>query len=377
MAGLVSLGTNNRRRCGPYGITLALALFLSGLGAVGGTPAMAAGGQLEYLKNGGVAYDGKSFPSHEAFHRSPLFQKEGLRCGTAAAMETITKRYPIQPKRQARVEDCSNTLTNIDPENNPVAGRTFTIPVWFHVISNDSGSLGNVPQDAINAQMAVLNEDFAGVGGIDTTIRFELVGVSRNFNTSWFNAENELTYKSELAVDPSRFLNVYTKNFPDGTLGYAYLPPGAAGTDIDGVVMFYRAIGGRNNTFVPYDQGRTLVHEVGHYLGLNHTFETIGGSCLNSYSTGDLITDTPPQDTEDYGCTPSTSCSVNSAIENFMNYSDDTCMDQFSDEQANRMICSLTNYRPAAFTLLDENEEPVSTGLPVWLLYEASKARKP
>lgn len=352
-----------------------LMLWLPTVAPLGSAPALAAGGQLEYLKSGGFAYNGKAYPSLEAFNGSPLFQQEGLRCGTTAAMEAVSKRYPIDPKRQARIEDCSNNLTNIDPDNNPIAGRTFTIPVWFHVISNNSGSLGNVAQDAIDAQIAVLNEDFAGVGGIDTSIRFELVGVSRSFNTLWFNTEDEELYKPELAVDPTRFLNIYSKNFTDSTLGYAYLPQGVAGTNIDGVVMFYRAIGGRNNTFTPYNQGRTLVHEVGHYLGLHHTFETIGGSCLNSYSTGDLITDTPPQDTEDYGCTPSTSCSVSSAIDNFMNYSDDACMDRFSNEQANRMICSLTSYRPAAFTLLDANEEPVSTGLPIWLLYEASKPR--
>jgi hypothetical protein len=344
--------------------------------------AYAAAGEIKHYKDGSVSYAGKAFPSLNAFSQSTTFRQEGLRCGTTAAMATMPKQAPADPKRQARVESCTNNLTTIEPANNPIAGRTFTIPVWFHVITNDSMTQGNLAQSAIDAQVAVLNEDFAGLGGVDTTIRFELVGVSRTANTLWFNTDNETLYKPDLAVDPSRFLNIYTKNFPDMTLGYAYLPPGMAGNELDGVVMLYSTIGGRDNCptgstncLSAYDQGRTLVHEVGHYLGLYHTFETLGGSCLNTYSGGDLITDTPPQDVEDYGCTASSSCGVSSAIDNFMNYSDDDCMNRFTEEQANRMICSLTGYRPAAFTLLDENEEPVTTGLPIWLLYEASKPR--
>ena len=182
---------------------------------------------------------------------------------------------------------------------------TVYIPVWFHVIYASSGA-GNISQERIDAQMAVLNEDFAGTATASATnvsIQFTLAGVTRTENDTWFTSTNQYLYKPPLAVDTTRYLNIYTKSY--SLLGSAYLPPGTAGTILDGVIMRHNTIGGRDNGYSVYDQGRTLVHEVGHYRAEAHLPRYWAHASIAI--PGDLITDAP-QRTADYGCSAGTSC---------------------------------------------------------------------
>ena len=331
------------------------------------------------LPSGVVVFKGQTFPDLLSYHRSAAFKESGARCGSEVAQQRANSRAPSSPDRQMRAADCTELFTQIADDYIPLSSARYTIPVYFHVIYQSDG-VGNISDQRIADQLNVLNEDYAGYfgAGTNTSIEFVLAGITRTQNDEWFtdSEADELAYKSALGMDPSRYLNVYT-NDASGYLGYAYYPQSSAGGVYDGVVLLHSSVGGRTNGLLPpYDSGRTLVHEVGHYLGLHHTFDTIGGICTNSYSAGDLVVDTPAQYNEvnggpDYGCTASTDCGVTSPIENFMNYSDDSCMDRFSPEQANRMICSLTSYRPNLFSIVDS--DPVASGLPVWLLYEAGK----
>lgn len=176
-----------------------------------------------------------------------------------------------------------------------------------------------------------------------------------------------MAYKKALGEDQDLYLNVYS-NSADGYLGYSYFPQSEAGTVLDGVVVLYEAVGGRDNGYGNYNQGRTLVHEIGHYLGLYHTFEG-GSTCENSYGGGDFIVDTNAESEEHYGCTQTYTCGVADPIDNYMNYTDDSCMAGFTGEQANRAVCSLVNYRPDLYRVVnDENGVSEFSWLPSVLL---------
>ena len=305
-----------------------------------------------YIDDKPVLSGSKTFPTAMAFHQSQEFRDGSHRCATHD--QTMFLRSQRGYGVEERVADCTNSLTNIDSDYDPVAGRTLVIPLYFHVIHKTDGT-GYISRERIDDQFAVLNEDFAGTSfngdsGYNTTIQFELVAVDYVENDDWYadNVGGTSKFKSTLAKSPDQYLNIYTNDAGgQGVLGYAYLPPDAAGTSADGVVMKHESIGGRNNGYGNYNHGRTLVHEVGHYLGLHHTFND--NVCDNTYTTQDLIVDTPPQSAADYGTEASSACGVTSAIENYMNYSDDVALNTFTEEQTNRMICSQISYRPDGY----------------------------
>jgi hypothetical protein len=114
------------------------------------------------------------------------------------------------------------------------------------------------------------------------------------------------------------------------------------------VVCYYRAFG-RNSGFYPYHQGRTATHEVGHYLGLFHTFQNgcAAATPPGCYTTGDRICDTNSEQSYHFGCpSGATSCGSPDPYRNYMDYTDDLCMTNFTPEQARRNRCTLEFWRP-------------------------------
>lgn len=298
------------------------------------------------------------------FHSSQAFIDQGLRCATDLMQPQRTDvdvGDQVSPELQARQQDCSSSFTQIDSAYDPIPGANYVIPVVFHIISRTDG-VGEISDQRVQAQMAVLNEDFAGAlgAGVDTGIQFVLADTQRYVDNTAFQDNLASSFKASIAYPQTQYLNVFTNDAGGGgVLGYATLPQGAAGSSSDGIVMLHNTIGGRNNGFGNFDEGRTLVHEVGHYLGLRHTFNPQGACLSNTYTAGDYIVDTPAQLNPDSSA-PSSDCGSPSAFDNFMNYSDDRFMDTFTGEQTNRMICSLTSYRSSAYTLVYDNGPPVS-----------------
>lgn len=217
------------------------------------------------------------------------------------------------------------------------AARKNRVNTYVHVIH--SGNRGNVSSSAIKAQIKVLNRAFKKHG-----FRFKLRGITRTNNNGWFtgcggSAERQITNK--LAVSPRKNLNIYLCNPNDGTLGWAYLPgSGVTGTSRDGVFLLYSSLPG--GSAAPYNQGDTGTHEVGHYLGLDHTFF---GGCADR----DKVADTPAERSPAYGCPVGRdSCSGGGKdpIFNFMDYTDDSCMNSFTNGQRSRMNQQVNAHRP-------------------------------
>ena len=286
------------------------------------------------------------FGSFAEYFRSDYFRLSGRRC--------LVKPAPYSPGLDERLRvssDCTDNQTVIRSEYWPQ--NTLSMKIVFHVIQNSSGR-GAVSDNQIRSQVAVLNEDFGalsgtlGERGFNTRLNFVLAGITRSVNDSWFNDRDEMAYKRALAWDPNRYINIYT-NSAGGYLGYSYTPQLNAGEIHDGVVMLYEVVGGRDSGVDVYDQGRTLVHELGHYFGLLHTFEE---GCTNSYRSGDLIVDTPAEAEEHYDCIETHTCGSADPIHNYMNYTPDSCMNRFTREQANRMVCSIMTYRSGLFVSL-------------------------
>lgn len=238
-------------------------------------------------------------------------------------------------------------LQELPPESPAEELRIRSIRVYFHVITSSSGQ-GNVPDSVISSQMAVLNAAYNPV-----KFAFSLAGVTRSKNNDWYsggiNTAANTAMKRALRQGSYSDLNVYTTAQGDSTLGWATLPT-QVGTEIsfDGVVIDYRSMPG--GAFFPYDQGMTLAHEAGHWLGLSHTFQ---GGCAVDPALGDEVPDTPAQNVANFGCpTRSNTCPGNigalkgrDPINNYMNYVDDSCMDNFTPGQGKRMRSMFRLYR--------------------------------
>jgi hypothetical protein len=219
---------------------------------------------------------------------------------------------------------------------------SITIPVYWHVINKGTGiSNGDIPQSQIDASISVLNAAYA-----NTPFRFSLVGVTRTTNSSWYTAgpgsTAEKEMKTALRVGSADDLNVYSNNPGGGYLGWATFPSSySSKPKDDGIVVLYSSVPG--GTAAPYNEGDTATHEVGHWLGLYHTFQN---GCTK---TGDYVDDTPQEKSAAYGCPVGRdSCTRDPGLDpiyNFMDYTDDNCMNTFTAGQSSRMDSMWAQYR--------------------------------
>lgn len=218
------------------------------------------------------------------------------------------------------------------------AAAAVSIPTVFHVIS-ENGTLGNIPESWIDAQIAVLNAAYAPSG-----FSFSKLPTERVTNAAWYpivyNSNVEKQMKAALRDGDMGTLNIYTGQLSDDLLGWATFPKSKLST-YDGVVILDQSLPGGNAT--PYHLGDTATHEVGHWLNLYHTFQ---GGCNGQ---GDQVSDTPAEASPAFGCPTGRDTCANKAgldpIHNFMDYTDDACMDHFTAGQNARMVSAWNAYR--------------------------------
>ena len=308
---------------------------------------------IRFFADGRLEVDGQMFKDVEHYIASRV--GVGARCGTPTT---------IPEGGISGASDCPADANNplevyaYDPSSDPI----YEIPVVFHVLMTDDASLGYVSPESIREQISVLNEGFAGAqGGVDTGIRFRLAsidpdcsctsGIEYHSDTAAFLDVNPAAYTALYSWDTERYLNIYS-NVPLGAggqvLGYVpEFPQVIAGGAEDRMVLFFEVVG--LTSFTPYHLGKTATHEIGHYLGLYHTFQDgcpDGEPCREQ---GDLICDTPPEPFPNFGCpvvAPEGCPGGDPApYRNYMNYSDDPCLTQFTSEQTRRMRCAIMTYR--------------------------------
>lgn len=223
-----------------------------------------------------------------------------------------------------------------------------SVSVAFHVIrAGRAVEEGNIPGRWLRKQLRVLNRSFVGTtGGADTGFTFTRLSVDRTTNADWYDltlgGRDEKAMKTALRVGGPATLNLYTANLANDYLGWATLPQDIDfWGDQDGVVVLDQSLPGGNAA--PYNRGDTGTHEIGHWLGLYHTFD---GGC--NPRRGDFVDDTAPEKSPAYGCPVGRdTCSAEGLdpITNFMDYSDDACMFEFTPGQSVRMHESWVAFR--------------------------------
>ncbi len=279
------------------------------------------------------------------------------RCSADEKMHAHALKYP-------EYQEILNHKVELPPmgERRQASGTIPVHVILVHAPGQPEGSGNNFSMARVQSQIDVLNQDFtrtnADAGNtpsefsaVSTGITFCLATVDPNGNptdgitryaTNDDFDSNEFSIKQATGWDRNQYMNIWVA--PIGPLGYAYLPStgGLPNAVLDGVVVTSGAFGGPGfATFSPYNLGRTATHEVGHYLGLNHTF--VGGC-----GGDDGFNDTPLQGSDNFGCPnhPSPSCgNSGDMFMNYMDYVDDDCMNAFTAEQSAYMNTILSGVR--------------------------------
>ncbi|SDX83682.1 M43 family zinc metalloprotease [Hymenobacter psychrophilus] len=277
-------------------------------------------------------------------------------CATMEVFDRQLAEDPQMARRVAEIEARTSRFVANPMANRAAATGPVTIPVVVHVLYNNAAE--NVSDAQVQAQIDVLNQDFAKTNADAGLIPAAFAGAAASTNVRFALAQrdpsgratNGIIHKStrvkswstndamkqskrggDDAWDTSQYLNIWVCDLGNGLLGYAQFPGGSASTD--GVVILYSSLPG--GSAAPYNKGRTATHEVGHWLNLRHIWGD--ASCGN-----DLVSDTPTQQTSNYGCPtfPKVTCSNGpngDMFMNYMDYTDDACMYMFSNGQSSRM----------------------------------------
>lgn len=266
----------------------------------------------------------------------------GARCSTRPIGRDEVTRVDLAVAGSLALLRRDDTLTS------DAGSATTTIPVYVHVINKGAGAAnGDLTDAQVTEQITVLNDAHVASA---SPFRFSLEGVTHTTNARWYavspGTTEEDAMKTALRVGDSDTLNMYTAELGGGLLGWATFPSDyESEPNMDGVVILTSSFPGGSAT--NYNEGDTATHEVGHWLGLYHTFQ---GGCS---TTNDQVADTPAERSPASGCpTGRDTCSARGLdpVTNYMDYTYDSCMDTFSSGQVTRMKNLWSSFRAVSGT---------------------------
>lgn len=307
---------------------------------------------------------------------SYLFSQKIYRCASQIRLEEAMKLDSTLSEKIYLSKQNTNEISN-----HKIASSytKVVIPVVVHVLYNSSDPSQNISDAQIRSQIDVLNRDFnaqnadslptnhpfynlRGNANIEfclankrpdsvATTGIQRKAITQTGFSSSITDENIIksTFNGGLSAwNTKKYLNIWVVNFAGGTIGYSSFPDENAGNK-DGVVVHYEHFGTVGTLGAPYDKGRTLTHEVGHWLGLFHIW---GNDVEPEYdcATDDGIADTPPQYEPNFDCHCTEIfdiCSNSIMYQNYMDYTKDACMSLFTKGQVQKMrdVLSTNNNR--------------------------------
>ncbi len=310
-------------------------------------------------------------------------------CSTDQKMKAFFEKNPQALARKADLRNFLTSKNNVKKSTQIVV----TVPVVVHVIYKNPNQ--NVSDAQIASQIAVLNQDFRKQNsdfssvvppvfqpmGADLELAFCMAtkkpdgsptnGIERKSVASSFDFENDYYESNGMSAwDPTKYLNIWVGELPDGLLGWAYLPD-AAGENYDGLAIGYQYFGTTGSAVAPFNKGRTATHEIGHYFGLDHPWGdgncTTDDGCADTPATNDAYYNSPVFPDNSHTCV---TVPTGAMFMNYMDYVDDANMALFTNDQKtitqNTMIgprASLLNSNACAVLAVGEVEKANSINI--------------
>ncbi len=290
-----------------------------------------------------IAVPAQAMPVSEGSGSVECFDPASIGAGARSATdEREVDHRDVSPRQQRAIERRTERILARSEVSQSEASRpTASVPVYFHVMMDEAGK-GNVSRHRIDRQMAVLNTTFGGLesaAASDTGFTFALAGVDRYYNDTWHRDGSSVRYRSRTRLGGADALNIWLVEFD--YLGVATFPwDYASNPKVDGIRVNSGTL--PKGSIARYNRGKTATHEVGHWFGLYHTFQ---GGCA---TPNDRVPDTPAQSSPTRGCPEGrNSCALPGLdpIHNYMDYSYDSCYNQFTADQSARMSKMWTAYR--------------------------------
>lgn len=313
-------------------------------------------------------------------------------CGTSEKIAQLAQDPEFSVRHQANRNALkeAGSLNRNSVANTP--NSVVTIKVVFHILYKND--VQNITDQQIDSQLASMNADFRRQNSdfssvvpqafqcyaSDMEVCFVKAtvtpsgqptnGITRKLVSPGFDLETQYyTNAGQPAWDTSKYLNIWIGRFQTfGYLGFG-TPPAAAGQPYDGLCVSYKTVGCGGSAIPPFNKGRTIVHELGHYLGLSHPWGEDGSAC-GEMANDDLMDDTPSINDPHFGiptypensnmCEPDANGAM---FMNFMDYVDDEAMAFFTDDQKSVVQTTLSTAR---MSLLGTKDIAIERGISIY-----------